>query len=53
MNEFCSSDCELKGILLKCHAVFAQDLDALTAVNWVHFLPPEAIDSDTELLQDL
>lgn len=53
MNEFRSSDCELKGILVQCHAVLAQDLSVLTGVNWIHFLPPETTASDAELLQDL
>lgn len=53
MNEFCSSDCELKGILVQCHAVFTLDLGALTEVNWVHFLPREMIASDAKLLQDV
>ena len=53
MNEFCSSDCELKGILAKCHAVCAQDLGALMEVSWVHSSPLGDVGSDTELLQDL
>lgn len=52
MNEFCSSDCELKGILAKCHAVSAQDPGALMGVSWVHSSPLADIGSSTELLQD-
>lgn len=53
MNEFCSTDCELKGILAKCHAVCAQDFSALIEVSWVHTSPLRDIGSNLELLQDL
>jgi len=52
MHEFCNSDCELKGILAKCHAVCAQDLGALMEVSWVHSSPLGDIGSNTELFWD-